>query len=140
MRAVSDEVSTQSSMTDVSAMVAWLTAVSLPPASAPSASVCSVCGRLPTEPNICGRSSASLTGRPTALAHIAAKATCDHAEPLQPKPPPRNGSITVTFSGAMPKILASVVLTPPTFWVASCSVSLSPFHSAMVACGSIGLW
>ena len=69
-----------------------------------------MCGRLPTGPNICGRSSTSFTGRPTALAHSAASATCDQAEPLQPKPPPTNGSITDTFSGAMPKIFASVVL------------------------------
>jgi hypothetical protein len=32
--------------------------------------------------------STSLTGRPTALAASAACATCDHGEPLQPKPSP----------------------------------------------------
>ena len=76
-------------------------------------------GRLPTGPNICGRSSTSLTGRPTAFAAIAASTTCDQAEPLQPKPPPTKGSITRTFSGAMPSVLATVVAVAATYCVAS---------------------
>ena len=52
-------------------------------------------------------SSTSLTGRPIAFAAIAASTTCDHAEPLQPKPPPTNGEITRTSSGSMPSVPAT---------------------------------
>ncbi len=40
----------------------------------------------------------------------------------------------------MPKVLATALRTPATYCVASYSVSVSPSHAAMVACGSIALW
>jgi hypothetical protein len=100
---------------------------------------CSVPGRPPTGPNICGRASASFTGRLTSRAAMAASTTCDHVDPLQPKPPPTNGSITRTFSTAMPSVFATVCRTPDTYCVASYSVSLSSSQRATVACGSRGL-
>ncbi|MNT66204.1 hypothetical protein D3C72_2042510 [compost metagenome] len=97
-------------------------------------------GRAPTVPNICGRSTTSLTGRPACCAAIAASTTCDHTEPLQPKPPPTNGQTTRTFSAGMPSVPDTALRTPVMYWVESYSVSSSPSQLAIVACGSIGLW
>jgi len=54
----------------------------------PIAGVWMVAARCPVSENICDRVTTSFTGRPTARAAIAASATCDHGDVLQPKPPP----------------------------------------------------
>jgi len=100
-------------------MTSWRIATSVPSRVAPSRTRCSVRGRPPTGPNICGRSRMSFTGRFTSRAAMVARRTCDHAEPLQPKPPPRKGDTTRTFSGSMPSVFATVSFTPPTNCVAS---------------------
>ena len=69
---------------------------------------------MPTGPNICGRSSTSRTGRPVCFAAIAHNDTCDHDEPLQPKPPPTNGEITRTSPGDMPNVFAIACAAPLT--------------------------
>lgn len=132
-------ISVQSSNVEVVTTESWRIAVSVPSARAASTTRCSVYGREPTGPNICGRVSTSRTGRPACFAAIAHSDTCDHDEPLQPKPPPRNGDSTRTCSGAMPNTAATAVLAPDTPCVASCSVSVGPSQRAIVACGSIGL-
>ena len=89
---------------------------------------------------ICGRVSTSLTGRPDLRAAIAASDDVRPARSAVPKPPPTNGEITRTFSSGRPKlrdVAAARCLTP-----GSCrrgSVA-SPSQTAIVACGSIGLW
>ena len=114
-------------------------AVKRPSGPAPKAMRCSVRGRPPTGPNICGRSRTSLTGRPAWRAAIAASTTCDHTEPLQPNPPPTNGHTTRSLSGDRPSVLATVRRTPETYCVLSYNVRESPSHTAMVAWGSMGL-
>jgi hypothetical protein len=101
---------------------------------------CAVRGRPPTGPNSCGRCITSRTGRPSWRDAIAARITCDHAEPLPPNAPPTKDERTCTSSGEMPKVLASVLRTPATYCVESSMDSFSPSQLASVACGSIGLW
>ncbi len=119
MRVWSADGSTNSSKVDVCETTACRVAASRPSAPHASAIVCSVIGRPPTGPNICVRSMTSLTGRFTARAAIAAITTCDHVEPLQPKPPPTNGQTTRTFFGSMPSVRAIVLRSPTTSCVAS---------------------
>jgi hypothetical protein len=133
------QVSVQSSIVDVFEMLSWSIAVSVPSGRAASRKCCSVRGRAPTEPNICGRVNARRTGRPVCFAAIAQSTTCDQDEPLPPKPPPRNGEITCTSSGDTPSVFATAVRVPLTPWVESYSVSCGPSQCAMVACGSMGL-
>ena len=91
-------------------------------------------------PNICGRWSTSFTGRPSFRAAMAASGTCDHTEPLQPKPPPTKGQMTRTLSFGTPSVLASVCCAPLMYWVVSYTVKRSPCQRAMEAWGSMGLW
>ncbi len=107
MRVTMQQVSVQSSNIDVFEILSWRIAVNVPSCRAASVKCCSVCGRAPTGPNICGRSSTRRTGRPVCFAAIAHSDTCDHDEPLQPKPPPINGEITRTSPGAMPNVWAT---------------------------------
>jgi hypothetical protein len=88
MRVCSALGSTSSSNREVSESTSCRIAVSLPSALAPSVTRCIVSGRCPTSENICGRVNTSLTGRSSNLAAIVARMTCDHGDPLQPKPPP----------------------------------------------------
>src|ERR1700685_4867736 len=99
MRADRLAVSTNSSKVEVWHSVSWLKAVKVPSLLAPAFTLCLVSERNPSMPNICGRETASLTGRLTCLAAIAERITCDQTGPLLPKPPPRYGEITRTLPG-----------------------------------------
>src|SRR3954467_8044378 len=66
--------------------------------------------------------------------------TCDQADPLHPNAPPTNLAMTRTFSGGMPNPFASFFRTAKTHCDESQTVSRSPLHEAIVACGSSGLW
>ena len=140
MRVTTAQVSTQSSITEVLEVERCSSAVRCPSASVPARIVCAVRGRPPTGPNNCGRCITSRTGRPSWRDAIAARMTCDHAEPLPPNAPPTNDERTCTMSGEMPKVPASVLRTPATYCVESSIASRSPSQLASVACGSIGLW
>ena len=129
----------KSSITEVWERTSCLIASRRPSCRAPSAIFCSVCGRPPTGPNICGRASEIFTGRLAFSAAMAASTTCDQVEPLQPKPPPTKGDTTRTRSSAMPSVFATVSFTPEMYCVLSYSVRLFRSHAAMVACGSMGL-
>jgi hypothetical protein len=83
--------------------------------------------------------SAAFTGRPTARAAIAASTTTGRGVPLEPKPPPTCGETTRTSSSSRPNTLAIVVRTAVTPCVESYSVSEPSPHTAVAACGSIGL-
>src|SRR5665213_1011347 len=97
--------------------------------------------RLPEQVNICSvRLRASFTGRFTNLAAIGANNELAHVKPFDPNPPPINGDITLTLSFGIPNMIAMRLRSPKTDWVESYTISWSPSHSAMVACGSIGLW
>ena len=111
--------SVKSSNNEVCDITSWRIASSLPSRPAPSAMRCSVCGRPPTGPNICGRASEIFTGRAARCAAIAASTTCDQVEPLQPKPPPTKGETTRTRSGWMPRVFATVSRTPEMYCVES---------------------
>ena len=139
VRVTTAQLSTQSSIVEVLDVERCSSAVSRPCASAPARTVCAVHGRPPTGPNSCGRCITSRTGRPSWRAASAARITCDHAEPLPPNAPPTNAERTCTRSGEMPKVLASVLRTPATYWVESSTDRRSPSQLASVACGSIGL-
>ncbi len=89
--------------------------------------------------NIWRRVIATLTGRPTAWAAIAATTTCGRGVPFEPKPPPTCEAITRTCAGSSPNAWASVSRTELTPWFESYSVSSPPSHTAVAACGSIGL-
>ena len=141
MRAVSDEVSAQSSSIEVSEMVSWRDRRE--PAVARRAERERLLGVRPVADRAEHlRPLEHELDRPAddLRAASAASTTCDQAEPLQPKPPPTNGRDHVTFSGAMPKIFASVVLHAADVLGRVVQVSRSPSQSATVACGSIGLW
>ncbi len=94
-------------------ITAWRVAASLPSRPVASEIDCSVIGRPPTGPHICGRSRTTLTGRFTARAAIAAITTCDQVDPLQPKPPPTNGQTTWTLAASIPRLFATMLCTPP---------------------------
>src|SRR5471032_2164386 len=119
MRVTMQQVSVQSSITEVLEMLSWRIAVNVPSARAASVKCCSVRGLAPTGPNICGRSSTSRTGRPVCFDAIAHNDTCDHDEPLQPNPPPTNGEITRTSPGETPSVLATANAALLTPWVES---------------------
>ena len=114
MRVGAADDSTQSSNIDVVEMTSWRIAVSLPSPDGAEHDVLLGVRPVADRREHLRRSSASLTGRPSWRAAIAASTTCDHTEPLQPKPPPTNGEITRTFSSAMPKRFASVLRQPKT--------------------------
>ncbi|GAA3114061.1 hypothetical protein GCM10020001_036550 [Nonomuraea salmonea] len=61
-------------------------------------------------------------------------------EPLPPNPPPTYGDSTRTFPSGTPNRLARCLRRKAMLWVLSCTVSSSPFQTAVVACGSIALW
>ena len=91
--------------------------------------------------NICGRVSASFTGRPTNLAACTVRMVCGQHEPLQPKPPPRYFVTTRTCSVARPSMVLSAFWVRVTPWVDSYTVRRSGASQwAVVAPGSIGLW
>jgi hypothetical protein len=131
--------STQFSSVDVSDVLAWRTTVRVPSWVAPSVTRWIVMGRPPTGPNIWRRVRTSLTGRFTRCAAIAASASCDHAPPLLPKPPPVKYEMTFTFSGGMPKVFATVLRTEKIPCVDSYSVSMSPSQLAIVLWTSMAL-
>jgi hypothetical protein len=83
---------------------------------------------------------ATLTGRPTIRAAMTARMACGRARSLEPKPPPTCSATTRTRSGGRPNALATAWLTNVGACVDSCSVTPSPSQTAMVACGSIGLF
>ena len=92
-------------------------------------------------PYICSRDSDSLTGRRTALATSAVRMTCGHARPAPPKPPPTKGDRTRTLPAWSPKARATWLRTLTGHCVLSYSVRVpAGDHTAMVACGSMGLW
>ncbi len=61
-------------------------------------------------------------------------------EPLPPKPPPTYGAITRTPATGTSNLRARCLRTQSMLCVASWTVSRSPSHAAVVACGSIALW
>ena len=89
---------------------------------------------------IMGRGSASFTGRPAARAPSAASTVSARRNSLPPKPPPMKGESSRRFFGSMLRALAMSRLPQPIIWFEVHSVSLSPAHAAMVACGSIIAW
>ena len=111
--------SMKSSKREVVETLSCLSAISFPSLPAATETFCRVRGRPPTIPNICGRESAIFTGRPSCFAASAAINTCDHAEPLQPNPPPTNLAITRTLPGGTANAFASFLRTPKMPWVAS---------------------
>src|SRR6185503_10985853 len=88
-------------------------ATSRPSRVVPSRTRCRVSGRWPTEVNICGRVSTSLTGRPTTRAASAVKITCGQVRSPAPKPPPRYGTRTRTSTFGRSNTVASVVHGQP---------------------------
>ena len=104
--------SSQSSSVEVLDVLRCRSAVSVPSCMAPNVRRCTVSGRPPTGPNICRRVRTSFTGRPTCRAAIAERITCDHADPLQPNPPPRKYETTRTFSFGSWNAFATVVARP----------------------------
>ena len=115
-------------------------AVSRPSRPAPSVIRCSCSSRCPLEVKLCGRVSASRTGRPTCRAAIAASVTCGQTIALEPKPPPTKWVITRTSDSGMPSNVATVSWLARTPIVESQSVSRSPSHCAVVTEVSSGLW
>src|ERR1700750_284769 len=96
--------------------------------------------RLPAQVNIWPvLSSAIFTGRFTILAAIGAKIELAHINPFDPKPPPIKGEINLTFSLERPSMVAIAALFPYTDCVASYTINSSPFQTAAVAWGSMGL-
>jgi hypothetical protein len=88
---------------------------------------------------ICWRLTAIFAGRPTIRAATAARMTVGRGVPLDPKPPPTCGEMIRTCSGSSPKTSAIVARAGAAPCVESWIVSRSPSHTAMLACGSIGL-
>ena len=86
---------------------------------------------------ISARCSATFTGRRAARAPSAASSASARRNSLPPKPPPMYGEIRRTFSFGMPSVLARSPRLQSTIWFEVQTVSSSPFHAAMVACGSI---
>jgi hypothetical protein len=82
---------------------------------------------------------ATLTGRSTTFAAIAASATFGRGSPLEPNPPPTCGEITRTWPGSSPNSLPIERATPEALCVESWSVRPPCSHAATVACGSSGL-
>src|SRR5207248_8622697 len=109
----------QRSGVDVLDARSWMIAVIVPSRRPPTTTCCTVYGRAPTGPNIWRRVSTIFTGRFTCRAAIAARTTCDHADPFEPNAPPTNFEMTRTFSSGMPSVLATNLLTPYTYCVAS---------------------
>ena len=99
-----------------------------------------VAGRCVVLLNINGRGSATFTGRPAARAPSAASNASARTNSLPPKPPPMNGEISRTFSLAMPSVFAMSLVDQSIIWFEVQTVSLSPFHAAIDACGSIIAW
>ena len=105
----------------------------------PSRSRWRVAPRWPTGPNIWSRRSTSLTGRPSIRAASTARICGPARIAFDPKPPPRNGLRSVTFSGGMPKKAAKARCAIAIAWFGVSSVSRSPSHAATIACGSMAL-
>src|SRR6266516_2176660 len=83
--------------------------------------------------------SATLTGRSTARAAIAASTDAERGTNLDPNPPPTYSATTWTASIGRSNSPANLLATRYGPWVESYSVSVSPSQAAMVAGGSIGL-
>jgi hypothetical protein len=90
-----------------------------PSLSAPSWTRCSCSSRWPVPVNICSRVSASLTGRPTWRAAIAASVGCGQIIALAPKAPPMKCETTRILLGGMPSSAETVNWVAVTPWVAS---------------------
>ncbi|MNV97435.1 hypothetical protein D3C71_1925550 [compost metagenome] len=112
-------------------------AVILPSRSAPMRMRWMVAGRWVVLFGIIGRGSATFTGRPTALAAKAARTASTLRKSLPPKPPPINGDIRWTFSLSTPRVVARSVRDQSIIWFDVHTVTSSPSHVAIEACGSI---
>lgn len=130
--------STNSLIVDVYVVTSCASASITPSGPAPSRTRWMVGGRCPTSAGSWERCSASLTGRPTCRAAIAASTGCGRGVPLEPKPPPTCSLMTVTCAGSMAKSAASVSRTALDPWLESCTVSRPSFQWATAACGSMG--
>jgi len=105
-----------------------------------AAPVCSDSGRWPSEVNICGRVSTSLTGRPTTRAASAVKITCVQDAESGPEPAlPGTETRTRTSVSGRSNTVARVRRTSIGSWLASWTVSRSPSQRATVAKSPIGL-
>ena len=99
-----------------------------------------VIGRCPTVVNMRLRGTCTLTGRFTFFAPMAASSECGQGKSFPPKPDPWKGEITRMRSSGIPSISDITCWWFTTPWLVSYIVILSPSHTAMVACISIGLW
>src|SRR5574341_1798413 len=97
----------------------------------PLASACFV-----TVTNSSARDKTIFTGRPFVLRASAATMGSIRTPPLPPYPPPSGGTITRTFSCAISKISASTRRTVNGACAPLQTVSRSPSHCAIAACGS----
>ena len=103
----------------VCSITSCVTAVSRPSAVAPSSRCWMVGVRWPVSANICCLVSATLTGRSTARAAMAARMACGRVVPLDPKPPPTCGETTRTRSVSSPSTAAIVSRSADGPWVES---------------------
>ena len=81
-----------------------------------------------------------MTGRPSIRAARTARICGPTRIAFDPKPPPRKGLRTWTFSGGMPKKPAMLSRVIESAWLGVSTVSMSPSHSATTAWGSMALW
>ncbi len=107
---------------------------------APSATRCVDGVRPPTVRYTASRVSISRTGRPVARAASAARIVPGQTLALPPNAPPTNGAITRTFVSGTSNRCARWRRVQSMFCVPSWTVSASPCHDAVVACGSSALW